>query len=184
MQRRLRHRFDADRVHAARRRTLGERALAAADPGDLALEQQALIAARSRGVGSVAFGDIFLEDVRQYRETRMKELGMRAIFPLWGEPTLPLFRRFCAAGFRGVTSCIDPRKMPPSLLGRELTEDFLVALPDGVDPCGENGEFHTFVFAGPIFQKEVDWRPGRCVERSSFLFIDLVPVDPFPKGVT
>jgi uncharacterized protein (TIGR00290 family) len=113
-------------------------------------------------VGEVAFGDLFLEDLRRYREQRMAEAGMRARFPLWGSDTHALARTFVAAGFRAVVVAVDDR-LEPGLVGRELDGALLDALPAGVDPCGENGEFHTFVYDGPIYDRALAVRPAARV---------------------
>jgi len=128
----------------------------------------------SAGVRAVAFGDIFLEDLREYRERQLARLGMQAIFPVWKRDTRELAREFCALGFRAIAVCIDPRKLDRSFAGRELTPDFFSDLPKNVDPCGENGEFHTFVFAGPIFGKPIHIRRGDVVDREGFVFCDLL----------
>ena len=125
-------------------------------------------------VYEVAFGDLFLEDIRAYRESRLAAVGKRARFPVWGRDTATLARRFLAAGFRAILVCIDPRKLDPSFAGRDYDERLLADLPAGVDPCGENGEFHTFVTAGPIFGRPIDCRRGEVVERDGFVFCDLV----------
>jgi uncharacterized protein (TIGR00290 family) len=128
-----------------------------------------------RGIHRVAFGDIFLEDLRVYRETNLARLDMQAIFPLWKRDTGELIREFNAFGFRAVTACIDPRVLDAGFAGRELDESFFADLPPGVDPCGENGEFHTFVFDGPIFARPVEFTVGEVVQRDSFVFCDLLP---------
>jgi len=125
-------------------------------------------------VGEVAFGDLFLEDIRAYRESRLAQAGRRARFPVWGRDTAALARRFLAAGFRAILVCVDPRKLDPSFAGREYDERLLAELPAGVDPCGENGEFHTFVTAGPVFAQPIACRRGEVVERRGFVFCDLL----------
>ena len=135
----------------------------------------ALEDARGRGVSGVAFGDLFLEDVRRYREDRLKETGITPYFPLWGRPTHALVREMIAAGVRARLTCVDPRSLPASFVGRELDEDLLRSLPSGVDPCGENGEFHTFVWDGPMFERAVPVKTGEVVEREGFVFVDLCP---------
>ena len=125
-------------------------------------------------VGEVAFGDLFLEDVRAYRESRLALAGRRARFPVWGRDTAALARRFIAVGFRAVLACVDPRALDPSFAGRDYDERLLEDLPEGVDPCGENGEFHTFVTAGPIFERAIACRRGEVVERDGFVFCDLL----------
>ena len=127
------------------------------------------------GLKAVAFGDLFLEDVRRYREERLASVGKRAVFPLWGADTSALAREFVSHGFRAVVVCLDPRRMPRSAAGRAYDESFLAELPPGVDPCGENGEFHTFVSAGPLWPTPVACRTGDVVERDGFVFCDLLP---------
>jgi diphthamide synthase (EF-2-diphthine--ammonia ligase) len=125
-------------------------------------------------VGEVAFGDLFLEDIRAYREDRLAAAGRRARFPLWGSDTAALARRFLAAGFRAILVCVDPRALDPSFAGRDYDDALLAGLPAAVDPCGENGEFHTFVTAGPVFAAPIACRRGEVVERDGFVFADLV----------
>ena len=115
---------------------------------------------RAAGVEEVAFGDIFLEDVRAYREALLKRAGLRGLFPLWGRETGALAREFVASGFRAVVTSVDARRLDASFVGREFDEKFLAALPAGVDACGENGEFHTFVSDGPIFRRPVAFNFG------------------------
>jgi uncharacterized protein (TIGR00290 family) len=129
----------------------------------------------AQGVRSVAFGDIFLEDLREYREKNLKRLGMRALFPIWKRDTRELAHEFVRLGFRAVTVCVDPRVLDASFAGRELDASFFADLPPGVDPCGENGEFHTFVFDGPVFQSPVACRVGEKLMRDGFCFCDLLP---------
>jgi uncharacterized protein (TIGR00290 family) len=125
-------------------------------------------------VDEVAFGDLFLEDIRDYRESRLAAAGKRARFPVWGRDTVALARSFLAAGFHAILVCIDPRALDPSFAGRDYDERLLADLPTGVDPCGENGEFHTFVTAGPIFDRPIHCRRGEVVEREGFVFCDLI----------
>jgi uncharacterized protein (TIGR00290 family) len=127
------------------------------------------------GVRKVAFGDIFLEDLRAYREKNLARMGMTAVFPIWKRDTHELIREFHAARFRSIAVCIDPRALDRSFAGRELDDSFFRDLPATVDPCGENGEFHTFVFAGPLFRESLAVRRGEVVERDSFVFCDLLP---------
>ncbi len=127
-------------------------------------------------VEAVAFGDLFLEDVRAYREQRLAANDMRGLFPLWGRDTSVLAREFIAAGFEAFIVCLDPRALDPSFAGRPYDERLLADLPAGVDPCGENGEFHTFVHGGPIFSKPIACETGEVVEREGFVFCDLLPV--------
>jgi uncharacterized protein (TIGR00290 family) len=126
-------------------------------------------------LGEVAFGDLFLRDVRAYRERQCAEAGRRARFPLWGRETRALAERFIGLGFRARIVCLDPRRLPTSFAGREFDEQLLAELPDDVDPCGENGEFHTFVSDGPSFGAPIPCRPGEVVERDGFVFADLLP---------
>ncbi len=131
---------------------------------------------RSTGVFEVVFGDIFLEDVRRYREKNLERAGFKGIFPLWGFDTARLARRFLELGFRAVICCVDTSRVPPELAGRELESGLLDALPGGVDPCGENGEFHTFVYDGPIFSRRVDFELGeRVLRHGKYLYVDLIP---------
>ena len=134
----------------------------------------ALASPELSGVEETAFGDLFLEDIRAYRESRLAAVGRRACFPLWGIDTAELARRFVAAGFRAILVCVDPRALDPAFAGRDYDERLLADLPAGVDPCGENGEFHTFVSAGPVLSAPVACRRGQVVERDGFVFADLV----------
>jgi uncharacterized protein (TIGR00290 family) len=136
---------------------------------------EAILRYRERGILHLGFGDIFLRDLRAYREANLTRVGMSALFPLWDVDTRELAARFLADGFRARTACIDPRKLDKSFAGRELDADFFRELPIEVDPCGENGEFHTFVFDGPIFCSAVPVVTGQVVERDSFVFCDLLP---------
>lgn len=129
---------------------------------------------RERGVLHVGFGDIFLEDLRAYRESKLLQADMSAIFPIWKVDTRELAARFLEEKFRAIAVCIDPRKLDASFAGRELDASFFRDLPAGVDPCGENGEFHTFVFDGPIFRAPVGVQVGEVVERDAFVFCDLM----------
>jgi uncharacterized protein (TIGR00290 family) len=136
---------------------------------------EAVLRFREQGVLHFGFGDIFLEDLRVYREQKLMRANMTAIFPIWKIDTRELARRFVEDGFRAFTACIDPKKLDKSFAGRELDASFFRDLPPGVDPCGENGEFHTFVFAGPIFRSPIPVQVGQVVERDSFVFCDLLP---------
>lgn len=139
--------------------------------------EQALRVFYDQGVRKVAFGDIFLEDLRAYREQNLARIGMTALFPLWKRDTRELIRFFHAQRFRAVAICIDPRVVDPSFAGRELDESFFRDLPPGADPCGENGEFHTFVFDGPIFRRPILLGTGEVAHRDGFVFCDLVPTE-------
>ena len=130
---------------------------------------------RSPTVEEFAFADLFLADIRAYREERLAAIGRRASFPVWGRETGPLARTFVDAGFEATLVCVDPKQLDASFCGRAFDADLLRDLPDGVDPCGENGEFHTFVTAGPIFSAPVPIEHGETVERDGFVFHDLKP---------
>ena len=125
------------------------------------------------GFTHVAFGDLFLEDVRKYREDRLAGTGLQALFPLWSKPTAALAREMIAAGLEARLTCVDPRAVPADLAGRRFDLDLLAELPAGVDPCGERGEFHTCVLAGPMFSTRIEASAGEVVERDGFVFADL-----------
>jgi len=137
--------------------------------------EQALRVHFDQGIRKVAFGDIFLEDLRVYRENNLARIGMTALFPIWKRDTRELIRHFHASKFRAIAVCIDPKIMNPSFAGRELDDSFFRDLPPQADPCGENGEFHTFVFDGPIFHSPIPVRTGEVVNRDGFVFCDLIP---------
>jgi uncharacterized protein (TIGR00290 family) len=136
---------------------------------------QALASREIDGADEIAFGDLFLEDIRAYREDRLRQVGTRAVFPIWGRDTSALARIFIDAGFEAVLVCVDPRQLDASFAGRSFDEELLGDLPDGVDPCGENGEFHTFVHAGPIFKEPIPIEIGERRMRDGFAFCDLLP---------
>ena len=123
------------------------------------------------GVRCVAFGDIFLEDLRAYREKNLARIGMRALFPLWKRDTRELAREFLRLRFRAIAVCVDPRVLDASFAGRELDASFFADLPPGVDPCGENGEFHTYVFDGPIFKAPIEFQRRRKSYERRILFL-------------
>ena len=132
---------------------------------------------RSRGVASAAFGDVFLQDVRQYREDNLAKVGMKALFPLWDRDTAELARSFVELGFKAVVTCVDSNLLDGVFVGREFDTQFLSDLPSTVDPCGENGEFHSFVYDGPIFRTPIVHDKGEIVLRDGrFWYCDLVPV--------
>jgi uncharacterized protein (TIGR00290 family) len=139
--------------------------------------EEALRVHHKEGIRKVAFGDIFLEDLRVYREKNLARIGMTALFPIWKRDTGELIQFFHAQKFRSVAACIDGKVLARQFAGRELDAAFFNELPPGVDPCGENGEFHTFVFDGPIFRTPVRFRTGEVVERDSFVFCDLLPLE-------
>jgi uncharacterized protein (TIGR00290 family) len=128
-----------------------------------------------RDVDGVAFGDLFLEDVRSYREERLARAGKRALFPLWGRDTAELARTFVAEGFEALVVCLDPSMLDRGFAGRRFDGRLLDDLPVEVDPCGENGEFHTFVVAGPVFSSPLVVERGEVVDRDGFVFCDLLP---------
>jgi len=147
---------------------------------------------QQQGVQAMAFGDLFLEDLRAYREKRNQSAGMKSLFPLWGSNTRELAERFIDDGFKAVLTCVDTHKMDRSFAGRTFDHDLLndlaklpeagvteVGLPGagGVDPCGENGEFHSFVWDGPVFNQPVGWTLGERLDDGNRSFIDLIPVD-------
>lgn len=148
--------------------------------------QAAVAELKADGFTHSIFGDIFLEDLRQYREDKLQELGISCHFPLWQEPTKELLLEFIALGFRAIVVAVDARKLPPTFAGRLIDESFLADLPQDVDPCGENGEFHSFCFDGPIFKYPVPFELGERVARSypdptgtgeiTFFFQDLKPL--------
>ena len=123
-----------------------------------------------------AFGDLFLEDIRRYREAQLVSSGIEPIFPLWGLATDVLARQMIDAGLRAVITCIDPKQTPENVAGEEFTAALLERLPASVDPCGENGEFHSFVFDGPMFQHRIDVQVGEVVTRDNFVFADVLSV--------
>jgi uncharacterized protein (TIGR00290 family) len=129
----------------------------------------------NQGVRKVAFGDIFLEDLRAYREKNLARIGMTAVLPLWKRDTRELIRYFHDQRFRAIAACVDSKVLDASFAGRELDESFFHDLPSNADPCGENGEFHTFVFDGPIFQSPICVRTGDVLSRDGFIFCDLLP---------
>ncbi|MBY0512342.1 MAG: adenine nucleotide alpha hydrolase [Gemmataceae bacterium] len=141
---------------------------------------RAMIAnAVAEGVTAFAFGDLFLTDIRAYRERQLAGTGIEPLFPVWGtvDGTSALARAMLAAGLRSTLTCVDPRHLPPAFAGRAFDAGLLADLPPGVDPCGENGEFHTFCHDGPMFARTVRVRTGEVVERDGFVFADLFPAD-------
>lgn len=136
---------------------------------------------KKEGVTHVVHGDLFLADLRAHRERMLGTIGLRGLFPLWGEDTARLARRFVNHGYRAVVACVDTTQLAASFSGRPFDHSFLDALPVGVDPCGENGEFHTFVYGGPVLRHEVAIRSGEGVLREGrFQFTDLLPAAPIP----
>lgn len=175
-------------VHRVRRELLLAQAAAAAltlveveipSPCPNEVYEQRLAAALAgeplRDVTTLAFGDLFLEEIRAYRERWLTGLGRDVEFPLWGRDTGSLARQFIAEGYEAVVVCVDSSQLDPGFIGRAFDPLLLADLPAGVDPCGENGEFHTFVHAGPVFSQPIAWQPGDVVEREGFVFYDILP---------
>jgi uncharacterized protein (TIGR00290 family) len=129
----------------------------------------------TQGITGFAFGDLFLADIRAYRERQLQGTGLKPIFPLWQMPTRDLAREMIAAGLRAKLVCVDPAKLEPKFVGCDFDEQLLADLPPGVDPCGENGEFHSFVYAGPMFRREIPVVAGEQVQRDGFWFCDVAP---------
>ncbi len=180
---------EADRVamHAVRRELVERQAAAAGLPLWVvplpwpcsneryeALVAQACAKAVAEGIDGIAFGDLFLEDVRAYREGQLKNTGLKPIFPVWGMPTAALAHEMIASGVRAKLTCVDTNKLNRSFAGREFDEALLADLPDNVDPCGERGEFHSFVYAGPMFDAAMPVTVGETVVRDQFVFADLI----------
>jgi uncharacterized protein (TIGR00290 family) len=181
---------DYDRVsmHGVRRALVRDQAAAvgvplvevdipAACPDDVYADRMeaTLAAPPLASLPAVASGDLYLEDVRAYREERLGRVGKTALFPLWGRDTASLARSFLEEGFEAYVVCVDTRRLDASFAGRPYDESFLDDLPQGTDPCGENGEFHTFVCSGPCFGRPVACEVGERVVRDGFAFADLVP---------
>jgi uncharacterized protein (TIGR00290 family) len=183
---------EADRVamHAVRRSLLEQQAdrlglplhvvpIPSPCPNDVyeARMGEAMDEASREGVGAMVFGDLFLEDIRRYREQAMEPTGIVPVFPLWSRPTDVLAQEMVSAGVRAVLTCVDPAQLSPSFVGRPFDEDLLRDLPPGVDPCGERGEFHTFVWDAPGFSAPIPIRTGERVTRDGFAFCDVLPAD-------
>jgi uncharacterized protein (TIGR00290 family) len=138
---------------------------------------KALKRQRDAGVSSMVFGDIFLEDIRKYRERMLMKVGVNGVFPLWKKDTRALARRFIQLGFKAVIASVDSEVLAKDFVGREYDERFLSDLPENVDPCGENGEFHSFVYDGPIFHERVSFTKGvKVLREKRFYYCDLIPV--------
>jgi uncharacterized protein (TIGR00290 family) len=136
---------------------------------------EAMARARSEGVWHVVFGDLFLEDIRAYREKQLSSCGMTPVFPLWLQDTRRLAEEMLAGGLSAYLTCVDPRKLGREFAGRRFDASLLADLPKQVDPCGENGEFHTFACAGPMFRENISVAVGEIVERDGFVFADILP---------
>jgi uncharacterized protein (TIGR00290 family) len=131
--------------------------------------------ATAEGITAMAFGDLFLQDIRDYRVRQLQGTGIEPLFPVWGIPTRELSLDMIAAGMKAKITCVDPSKLAKSFAGLDYDETFLEALPHGIDPCGENGEFHTFVHDAPVFSCPIEVRSGEVVERDGFVFADVLP---------
>jgi uncharacterized protein (TIGR00290 family) len=184
--------FDRISMHGVRRKLLVEQAEAL----DLPLEEilipqkcsneiyeermrQALEKFRAEGISAAAFGDLFLQEIRSYREKRMAMIGMEAVFPLWNMNTGDLARQFIQLGFKATVVCVDTKTLSREFAGREYDAEFLSDLPAGIDPCGENGEFHTFVYDGPIFSRPVKVHKGEKLLRDNrFFYCELLSPKP------
>jgi len=180
--------YDRISMHGVRRELLERQAAALGLPleivtippactnVDYEARMEAMLAKwKARDVRHVAFGDIFLQDLREWRENNLARIGMEAIFPVWLRPTDKMVRDFLALGYRSVTVCVNPKHLNETFVGREIDEQFLAELPTQVDPCGENGEFHSFAYAGPDFSAPVKFTLGEKVLRDGFWFCDLLP---------
>lgn len=180
--------YDRISMHGVRRTLLARQAEAAGIPlvevlippacSNDVYEQrveQAFASEPLAGIDTVAYGDLFLEDIRAYREERLAVVGRRGLFPIWGLNTARLAQQFIAAGFEATLICVDPRQLDPLFAGRGFDQRLLTDLPAAVDPCGENGEFHTFVHAGPILRTSISCTRGDIVDRDGFIFCDLTP---------
>jgi uncharacterized protein (TIGR00290 family) len=186
----MNQRFDRVSMHATRAALLQRQAEAAGLPleridlPDPCTEAQsdAILGAfvagcAERGIACMAFGDLFLEEVRQYREKQLAGTGITPLFPLWGIPSVELAERMLAAGLKAFISSVDLKKLPADFAGRRWSRDVLKELPAGVDPCGENGEMHTIVVGGPMFEKDIAVEIGAVVERDGFAYADVIPID-------
>ena len=130
-----------------------------------------------QGITAMAFGDLFLEDVRKYREDRLRGTGLEPLFPVWGVDTKKLLEEMLDAGLRARIVCVDPSKLPSHFAGQDLSKELMAELPLGTDPCGENGEFHTFVYGGPMFTHSIAVESGETVTRDGFIYADVIPAE-------
>ncbi len=185
----LNERYNRVSMHATRAVLLRQQAEAAGLtlhtinlPAPCASEQYDAIMGASvagfaaNGIDCMAFGDLFLEDIRQYREERLKDTGITPLFPLWQIPTTELAEQMLAAGLEAYISSVDLTKLPASFAGRRWTSDLLQELPPGIDPCGENGEMHTIVVGGPMLKQRIAVEVGEVVQRDGFAYADIIPV--------
>lgn len=181
--------YDRISIHGVRRSLLEKQAQSLSLPLEIvsitknatneeyeAKMRETLTRYKNQGVLSAVFGDIFLEDIREYREKNLSQVGMKAVFPIWHRDTSELARNFITLGFKAVVTCVDSHALDGSFVEREYDERFLADLPSSVDPCGENGEFHSFVYDGPIFRERISHTRGEVVLRDErFYFCDLLP---------
>ena len=144
--------------------------------------RKAMLEYIEQDVNTVVFGDIFLEDLREYREKKLAIVGMKALFPIWKRDTVELINEFISVGFKGKICCIMTKSLRKEFCGRDINEEFLKDLPESVDPCGENGEFHSFVYDGPIFHNPVKIKTGETILKDVRYFTDLLPVNSINKG--
>lgn len=178
--------FDRVAMHSTRRAVLEAQAASIGLPLEVVplpwpcsnerYEEQmrgAYAGAVARGIGAMGFGDLYLEEIRAYRVEQLAGTGLVPVFPVWGRPTGELVREMIAAGVKTRVVCVDPRRLPAEFAGRDVDEEFLRDLPAGVDPCGENGEFHTCVYDGPMFRWPLAIEGGEVVERDGFVFADV-----------
>jgi uncharacterized protein (TIGR00290 family) len=179
--------FDRVAMHGTRRLVLEAQALAAELPlwavplpwpcsNEVYEERMREVCVRAvnQGVDAIAFGDLFLPDIRAYRETQLKPTGLEPLFPLWQLPTAELAREMLAGGIRAKLTCVDGKQLSSTFAGREFDESLLADLPANIDPCGEYGEFHTCVYAGPMFRSSIALEPGEIVDRDGFTFADFI----------
>jgi len=187
--------FDRVAMHSTRRALLEAQAHAAglplrqvplpwpcSNPEYEAAMRTACDAAVAEGIAGFAFGDLFLEDIRRYRVEKLQGTGLEPVFPVWGLDTRRLAEEMIGAGLRARIVCVDPKKLPRDFAGREFDAELLRDLPEGVDPCGENGEFHTAVYAGPMFREPISIESGEVVERDGFVFADVRLAEPVAVG--
>jgi uncharacterized protein (TIGR00290 family) len=140
--------------------------------------EKVLVRYREQGITSVAFGDIFLEDLKKYREANLAKIGLKGIFPLWKQTSFILAKKLINLKFKAILTCVDSQQLDGKFCGREFDEALLSELPKNVDPCGENGEFHTFTYAGPIFKEKINFTKGETVVRDNrYYFTDLKSAD-------
>jgi len=186
----MNERHDRVSMHATRRDLLVRQAVAAglplrtiSLPDPCTMEQcddimkRFVAACAAEGIEALAFGDLFLEDIRRYREKQLQDTGMEPLFPLWGNPTRQLAEEMLSRGLKAYVSSVDLRKLPADIAGRTWSTELLAELPEGCDHCGENGEMHTIAVAGPMFQRPISVSVGETLQRDGFAYADIVPMD-------